>query len=193
MTKDRDLKQHVRARMLKTGESYTAARAVLVAKKDAPKPPSAAAPRAKWAELAGTRDEAIAEKTGHNWAEWVERLDDARAYEKSVHARRVGPDLEHHRRQAGHSLRVRRSECRQSRNSNKFDPLSRRGRVGGAAGSPQDFANGSLATRSTDCVMVCRGSLSRASWACASGRSCGWSKLSRAVWSRFVSRTPSMA
>lgn len=67
MTKQKDLKRLIRARMEKTGESYTAARAHIVAKRSPPK--------AEYVELAGMSDEAVAAKTGHTWAEWVEVLD----------------------------------------------------------------------------------------------------------------------
>jgi len=51
MTDKKDLKRRVRARMAKTGESYAAARAQLLAKRE-PRP-------AEYAELAGMSDEAV--------------------------------------------------------------------------------------------------------------------------------------
>ncbi|MCA9610216.1 MAG: hypothetical protein KC619_31685 [Myxococcales bacterium] len=78
MPKHKDLKRLVRARMAKTGESYTAARAHITG--DANRP---AAPEASWPELAGMRDEAVADKTGRTWAEWVAVLDAVGATEMS--------------------------------------------------------------------------------------------------------------
>lgn len=66
--------------MEKTGESYTAARAALLAK-SGPKPPKAAAPKAQWAELAGMSDDAVQAKTGRTWAQWVATLDDEGAWQ----------------------------------------------------------------------------------------------------------------
>jgi hypothetical protein len=69
MTANRDFKKIVRARMTKTGESYTAARAQL--KKDnAPDFPA----------LAGMSDEKVSAATGHTWKEWSTLLDDAGAH-----------------------------------------------------------------------------------------------------------------
>ncbi len=74
MTKQRDFERIVRTRMAKTGESYTAARAHLVAEmsptdtresrtvRDAPIDP-------------GMSDDAVHNKTGKTWAEWVVALD----------------------------------------------------------------------------------------------------------------------
>lgn len=86
MPKQKDLKRLVRARMQKTGESYTAARARLLEKRPSKArsrgPARAATPAAlDWAALAGTSDATIAAKTGHSWAEWVELLDRAGAPE----------------------------------------------------------------------------------------------------------------
>ncbi len=73
MPKNKDQKKLVRARMAKTGESYTAARASLL-KKAAPKLTSAA-PRKDWPTLAGMSDDAVRTKTGKTWAQWVAALD----------------------------------------------------------------------------------------------------------------------
>ena len=93
MPRQKDLKRLVRARMEKTGEAYTAARAQVVRKARAPKrtpaatvaPPApvpAAPPDPKdYAALAGMSDAVIKEKTGCNWELWVKALDYARAYE----------------------------------------------------------------------------------------------------------------
>jgi hypothetical protein len=87
MPRNKDLKRLVRARMTKTGESYTAARAHIVAK---PRPASRAtalraaesrttsakrAPRPNYAELAGYSDEVLKAKTGCTWERWVGVLD----------------------------------------------------------------------------------------------------------------------
>ena len=78
MPLDKDFKRLVRGRMQKTGESYTAARAVLRKKpaltSRAPRP---AEP--DYARLAGMSDTAVAAKTGRTWAGWVEALDGAGA------------------------------------------------------------------------------------------------------------------
>lgn len=100
MTKTKDFKQVVRARMTKTGESYTAARAALL--KQAPprsastasrsvatSPPAAPAvtppptapnvsPR-DYARIAGMSDESLKAKTGCGWEKWVHSLDHVNA------------------------------------------------------------------------------------------------------------------
>lgn len=83
MTVNRDFKRLVRARMQKTGESYTSARARLLQRSPRRHPPSApAAPvtvaspdPADYAKLAGMSDAAIKAKTGCNWKRWVDALD----------------------------------------------------------------------------------------------------------------------
>ena len=75
MTTGKDLKRLVRARMTKTGESYTAARAQLLGKRAARRPEAAATPVPDYAALAGMADEKVQAKTGHTWREWVEVLD----------------------------------------------------------------------------------------------------------------------
>ena len=76
MPKAKDLKRLVRARMQKTGESYTAARAQLLSKA----PPShgrqtesTSAP--DYAKLAAMSNAVISKKTGKDWTQWVEALD----------------------------------------------------------------------------------------------------------------------
>ena len=78
MTAHRSFKRLVRSRMEKTGESYTAARARLLAA-DEPKPRLA------------TSDERIRERTGRGWEEWFDLLDDWGATERTHReiARRV--------------------------------------------------------------------------------------------------------
>jgi hypothetical protein len=91
MPKQKDLKRLVRARMQKTGESYTAARAQLLKKQavksarantasaaSGAKPTSArtTAPEpSEYAKLAGMSDAVIKAKTGCNWERWVKALD----------------------------------------------------------------------------------------------------------------------
>jgi hypothetical protein len=81
MPRNKDLKRLVRARMIKTGESYTTARARTVSRVAAKsatatrvaRPPRK--PRINYAELAGMSDEAIQAKTGCTWLRWVGALD----------------------------------------------------------------------------------------------------------------------
>jgi hypothetical protein len=81
MPRNKDLKRLVRARMTKTGESYTAARARITTKPAAkashtPAAASAAKPdTANYAAIAGKRDAIMKEKTGRTWAEWALVLD----------------------------------------------------------------------------------------------------------------------
>jgi hypothetical protein len=65
MTENKDLKRIVRARMTKTGESYTAARAHIA---KTPRP-------IDYAKLAGMSSAVIQEKTGCTWEKWVKSLD----------------------------------------------------------------------------------------------------------------------
>ena len=82
MPKRKDLKRRVRARMRKTGESYTAARSHLLHRNSSPLPDN-------YLELAGVSDEAVAAKTGRTWPEWIATLDaiDATAMEHAAIAR----------------------------------------------------------------------------------------------------------
>jgi len=73
MTRDKDRKRIIRTRMAKTGESYTTARAHVLAK---PGSTQIARPvPGELAALAGMSDEKIAGKTGRTWREWVRTLD----------------------------------------------------------------------------------------------------------------------
>ena len=65
MTQNKDLKRVVRARMKKTGESYTSARAHIA---KTPRP-------VDYAKLAGMSNAVIKEKTGCTWEKWVKSLD----------------------------------------------------------------------------------------------------------------------
>jgi hypothetical protein len=75
MTTHRTFKRLVRARMVKTGESYTAARAMLLSATPngsrSGKPPLA------------TSDASIRERTGRGWEEWFDLLDEWGAADKS--------------------------------------------------------------------------------------------------------------
>jgi uncharacterized protein YndB with AHSA1/START domain len=73
MTRQRSFKHLVRARMAKTGESYTAARAILLAAE--PSSPDEQPPLA-------TSDEAIRQRTGRGWEQWFDRLDEWGAAER---------------------------------------------------------------------------------------------------------------
>ena len=86
MTRQRSFKQLVRSRMAKTGESYTAARAKLLAARE---PASQASP------ALATSDERIRERTGRGWEEWFDLLDEwgAAAEPHREIARRVAGEL----------------------------------------------------------------------------------------------------
>ena len=77
MTRQRSFKRLVRARMEKTGQSYAAARATLLA----PAEPEAEAAAPEGPALP-TSDEAIRERTGRGWEEWFDLLDDWGAAER---------------------------------------------------------------------------------------------------------------
>lgn len=92
MAVNRDFKRLVRARMRKTGEAYTTARARMLAKRAKP----AALDSAKlakpaepdYAKLAGKTDETIKARTGCTWKRWVGALDYAGA-DKWSHTERA--------------------------------------------------------------------------------------------------------
>jgi len=89
MPRQKDLKRLVRARMKKTGEAYTAARAQIVRREKGERavtPPRTAATSpppaqtrdpspAQYTELAGMGDDKVEAKTGRRWEEWVRVLD----------------------------------------------------------------------------------------------------------------------
>jgi len=80
MTAHKDFKRLVRARMSKTGESYTSARMQLL--KRAPTSPQPHVPTPPdYGKLAGMSDAAIKKGTGCDWKRWVAALDYAKAYE----------------------------------------------------------------------------------------------------------------
>jgi len=76
MPQQKDLKRLVRARMQKTGESYTTARLHLVKKIETPEKPD-------YAKLAGMSDASIKKGTGCGWEKWVKALDHDGAKEMS--------------------------------------------------------------------------------------------------------------
>jgi hypothetical protein len=67
VTEHKSFKRLIRARMEKTGESYTAARAMLLR---AEEPPGSTVPSLK------TSDENIRRRTGRGWEEWFAMLDE---------------------------------------------------------------------------------------------------------------------
>lgn len=94
MPTDKDFKRRVRARMARTGESYTAARAQLLRRGSrtgrgpqqgasdgagrsttAGGPASASPPSGDLATIAGIRDATVRDRTGRDWAGWVAVLD----------------------------------------------------------------------------------------------------------------------
>jgi hypothetical protein len=92
MTQHKDLKRLVRARMRKTGEAYTTARAQITRKPRAAvetRTSAATAARkalsqpalSEYAAIAGMSDEKVKEKTGCTWARWVHALDHYGAHE----------------------------------------------------------------------------------------------------------------
>lgn len=97
MTQQKDFKRIVRARMQKTGESYTSARAIVLSKRKSRGPAvkattngraasnnkNAAAPPSQWPAIAGMSDEKVKAATGRTWAKWVSALDDVGAYKMS--------------------------------------------------------------------------------------------------------------
>jgi len=83
MPTNKDFKRLVRARMRKTGEAYTTARAQLLNKKHAPAPapaPATLATAADYATLAGRSDAAVKAQTGCTWERWVKALDRVAAH-----------------------------------------------------------------------------------------------------------------
>jgi len=87
MTEQKSFKRLVRARMEKTGESYTAARAMLLGADEPPK----AAP----GPVLTVSDDVIRRRTGRGWEEWFDLLDDWRATERrhGEIARRLAEEL----------------------------------------------------------------------------------------------------
>lgn len=94
MPTNKDFKKLIRARMEKTGEAYTAARAQLLRKSADPQrvaiPAAVADARSStkpdYARLAGMSNAAIEKQTGCDWEKWVWALDKAGANEWSHRA-----------------------------------------------------------------------------------------------------------
>jgi uncharacterized protein YndB with AHSA1/START domain len=74
MTRQKSFKRLVRQRMGKTGESYTSARAALLAAEE---------PKASKQRVLATSDEEIRRRTGRGWEEWFDLLDEWGAPERS--------------------------------------------------------------------------------------------------------------
>jgi hypothetical protein len=86
MTTQKDFKRLVRARMAKTGESYTAARSHYLKSDGAGRRTGgqavrAAAPAGDYEKLAGVSDATIKAKTGCDWKKWTDALDYVSAHE----------------------------------------------------------------------------------------------------------------
>jgi hypothetical protein len=81
MPTNKDFKRLVRARMGKTGEAYTTARARLLQKQQ--RPPIAPEPASMpdLAKLAGMSDATIKARTGCTWERWVHALDHVGAHQ----------------------------------------------------------------------------------------------------------------
>src|SRR3989442_3461261 len=77
MPTHKDFKRLVRARMQKTGESYTTARSHLITKQQVTKQQ---ARTRGFAKLAGMSDAALKAKTGCAWERWVKALDRVQAH-----------------------------------------------------------------------------------------------------------------
>lgn len=85
MPRQKDLKRLVRARMNKTGEAYTAARANIIKKRRSVRPANSGwvaerdrpvAPKpTEYARIAGMSDAKVKAQTGCTWERWVKALD----------------------------------------------------------------------------------------------------------------------
>ena len=75
MPKSKDLKRLVRARMQKSGESYTAARRQILAKRTKKSPSSNGAASTDYAAITKMSDAALQAKTGRDWKGWLAVLD----------------------------------------------------------------------------------------------------------------------
>ncbi|WP_232376220.1 DUF4287 domain-containing protein [Amycolatopsis aidingensis] len=80
MTRRSSFKRLVRARMAKTGESYTAARTQLLAARD--QEPQSSSEAQATPRLA-TSEESIRQRTGRGWEEWFDLLDEWGAAQRS--------------------------------------------------------------------------------------------------------------
>ena len=75
MPVNKDLKRLTRARMQKTGESYTAARVQLIRRKSGTPTSAEHVAKINHAALAGMSDATVKAKTGRTWPEWTRVLD----------------------------------------------------------------------------------------------------------------------
>ena len=80
MPTNKDFKRVVRARMQKTGESYTSARARLLERPATPATLKPAPTPVNFAKIAGMSDAAVKAKTGCTWDRWVWALDRVEAH-----------------------------------------------------------------------------------------------------------------
>ncbi len=88
VTQQKALKSRVRARMTKTGERYTAARANLLARESTAVelPPHVViqpVPDSPFRGQQGASDEALVRRTGHDWAHWYRLLETTGAADRS--------------------------------------------------------------------------------------------------------------
>ncbi|MBA3318064.1 MAG: hypothetical protein H0T50_08245 [Gemmatimonadales bacterium] len=83
MPTDKDFKRLVRARMARTGEAYTTARAHLLDNQLRKATPPAKQPALDYAKLAGMSDITIKAKTGCTWERWLWALDRVGAHQWS--------------------------------------------------------------------------------------------------------------
>src|SRR5437773_2339432 len=84
MPKHKDLKRLIRARMHKTGESYTTSRLHILNKKSTEIPNGLLMePRPNYSAITRMSDEALQKATGCTWERWVKALDRVKAYEMS--------------------------------------------------------------------------------------------------------------
>jgi hypothetical protein len=75
MTTDKSFKNRVRARMSKTGESYTTARRQLLARSTPPAPPETVRRESAGVRALAHSEKSVREGTGHGWDEWFALLD----------------------------------------------------------------------------------------------------------------------
>jgi hypothetical protein len=79
MTRQKAFKDRVRTRMTKTGESYTAARRMLISfpslTPPTPEPEAPASPSVVSAFRPERSDAKLIASTGHSWDQWLERID----------------------------------------------------------------------------------------------------------------------
>jgi hypothetical protein len=82
MTQQKSLKRRVRARMTKTGERYTSARRQILSQEPANDAPDQV-PDSPFRGGYGASDEALVQRTGHEWAHWYRLLDGWGAADRS--------------------------------------------------------------------------------------------------------------